>query len=313
MVLSHKDPEQVERLVKAILTLHSTARVFVQHDARSSHAPTISDPRVLVREHHRQADWGSWELVLATLDALTAATTALNPDLLVLVSGQDYPARNLEKWATDFIDSGGGWIGDVQPLRYTPRWGRKRGGGDDDLTRYIYKWYRLPFGGRITESESRFARASLRLLWKVSHYVEPVLSIRNVARGSGLHVGIRSFRGPFSGGTLCYKGSQWLALDRQHLIMLLARHASDKRLSSAYRRSIIPDESYLQTILMSVGPPQRPPVTYVDWSVAKSPPKVLDLEDLRPILTSGSAFCRKVECGTSDSLMDCLDRIAPSQ
>ena len=60
VVLSHRDPHQVERLIRAIRTSSPSSHVYVWHDARQSATPTSSDPQVHVRAHGARTDWGSW-------------------------------------------------------------------------------------------------------------------------------------------------------------------------------------------------------------------------------------------------------------
>lgn len=314
VILSHRNPEQITRLVQTILRLSPNAGVLVYHDARSSAPPLIDNKGVLVVTHTRPSDWGSWELVLNTIDAFRRAREELDPDLVVLMSGQDYPTRNLASWENEFFANGGGWVGTAWPLQYQPRWGKPHGAGDDDLTRYIYRWHRIPFSRALAVPRGRGARAVRWALDKLGHYLEPALDVREVTRGRGLHLGLRAARSPFGTDTPCYRGSQWLALDRSHLDLVLSRHDNDNRLRATYRRSIIPDESYFQTMLVPQSPPQSgPPLTYVEWVVADDAPRILTLDHLAEIVQSGSPLCRKVEPGLSDALVERLDVLAPTR
>lgn len=311
VVLSHRYTDQVSQLVDATIRLSPSSGVLVYHDARACPPPVLDHPNVRVVAHRTAADWGSWELVESTIAAMGIAVRTFDPEMLVLVSGQDHPTRNLAHWERDFFATGGGWIGEAHHLVYKPRWGKPYGVGDDDLTRYIYRWYRVPGSRWLGRSEWAPAVAARSLLMKVGHYAEPAVSVRNAARGRGIHLGLRAIRGPLGRRRPCYKGSQWLAIERSHWDEMLHRHHYDVELRAAYRRSIIPDESYLQTILMSLGPPQTgPPLTYVDWRVAEDAPKSLSLEDLNRVLDSGSPFCRKIEPGISDALVERLDALA---
>lgn len=307
IVLSHRAPDQVTRLVRAILRSSPSSRVVVQHDSRKTEAPRVLDDRVLVLSHGRPTDWGSWDIVAATLEALGLAREVFDPGLVVLVSGQDYPVRHLASWEEEFREEGRGWAGTGHRLRYNPRWGRPSGEGDDDLTRYTYRWYRVPFS-RALGGDTAVARCVRWPLWKLGHHLEPVLDVRAVSRGRGIHIGVRSGRTPFGPTQPCYKGSQWWAMDRRLLDVVLERAQRDRRLMSTYRRSIIPDESFFQSAIAPVCDPSKGhPVSYVEWIVEADAPRVLDMSDLHGILGSGSPFCRKVEPGISDALMDRLD------
>lgn len=312
VVVSHRNPEQVARLVRRILELSPAAGVLVRHDARSAPPPVIDSPRVVVEPHTQASDWGSWDLVQASLDGFRRAAELFDPELLVLVSGQDYPCRNLSVWEKEVAARGGGWVcAFLHPLHYRPRWGRRYGDGDDTLTRYIYRWYRLPGGRWLHRSTSRGAAALRWFLVRVGHYLEPVVAIRTVTRGRGYHVGVRAVRTPYRADAPCQMGSQWLAMDRAGLAEVERALSCDAVMRRTYRRSIIPDESFFQTVLARRSPPLAGlSVTHTVWQVAQDAPRVLTLEDLDEITSSGAAFCRKLEPGVSDELADELDRVA---
>ncbi|HEY0118686.1 MAG TPA: hypothetical protein VGC04_07900 [Cellulomonas sp.] len=312
VVLSHRHPDQVERLVRRILELSPDAAVLVRHDARAAAAPVLASARVRVEAHTDASDWGSWDLVRATLGAMHRAAEMFDPAMLVLVSGQDYPCRDLARWERDFGAAGGGWAcAYLHPLHYRPRWGRGYGAGDDTLTRYLYRWYPLPGGRWLHRSGSRVAAALRWLLVRAGHYLEPVLCVRNVTRGRGYHVGLRALRTPFGAGTPCQMGSQWLAMDRGALAEVERALSGDRVLRRTYRRAIIPDESFVQTVLARRGPPLEGfSVSHSVWQAERDAPRTLTLGDLDGVLASGAAFCRKLEPGASDTLADELDRIA---
>ena len=239
IVLSHRDPAQVERLAAAITRASPQGHVFITHDGRRSAAPRPAE-RVHVRAHGLSTDWGSWELVEATLDAFEWAREAVDPDLVVLVSGQDYPVRELATWEREFLATGGGWIGGATPLAYRARWGRRRGEGTDDLTRYTYRWYRLPETGLAHLLPLGLQRLRTRARGAFFLRAEPVLSWRHVARGRGSYLGIRLWLTPFSRTRPCCKGPQMVAIDRALLDRLLAATAPGTALRKHFRRRSFP-------------------------------------------------------------------------
>jgi len=303
VVLSHTEADQVTRLVHAILRSSPEATVFVTHDARRTPAPVIDDERVHVRSHGRATDWGSWELVEVTLEAMREARDAVDPDLLVLVSGQCYPVRPLSAWEHELL-AAGGWQGTARELAYAPAWGSRHGTGDDELTRYTHRWY--PVGA--LDGVLRSGRLPGRALWALAHRTEPLVSLRVVARGRGAHVGLRG-RMP-SGSSATHLGSQWLALDRERLDLVLRELGEGSPLRRVYERSVIPDESAIQTALARQQPPTvARPVSYSVWVADDDATRTLDIDDLDAVLASGSPFCRKVHTVRSAELMDALDRV----
>ena len=309
VVLTHKDWPQVERLVRAILASSPEAFVLVAHDNRVARFPTaVDDPRVEVFEHGLATDWGSWELVEATLRSFEHVRRRADPALVVLVSGQDYPVRRLVDWEAEVL-AAGSWIGTAEELHYTPHWGRRRGEGQDTLTRYTHRWFQTPLARRGIRFGGRVGRLLRRVRGAVALRTEPLLSVRVVTRGRGVFWGIRR-RAPFSPERPCYSGSQWVALRRPELDHLLDEDlAPGSRLHRFYRRTVIPDESALVTPLSwRAAPSGLPPVAHVTWDPLLDQPTVCDLEDLDDLVRSGSPFCRKVDSVISAGLMDALDQ-----
>lgn len=309
VVLTHKDWPQVERLIRAIRASSPTAFVLISHDNRATRFPTSADdPRVEILEHCLETDWGSWELVEATLRSFEYVRQRVDPELVVLVSGQDYPVRRLVDWETEVL-AAAGWVGTAEKLHYEPHWGPRRGEGQDTLTRYTHRWFQTPLARRGIRLSGRVGRSLRRLRGAVALRAEPVLSVRVVTRGRGVYWGIRR-RTPFSSEQPCYYGSQWVALPRAELDRLLGEDlAPGSRLRQFYRGTVIPDESTLVTPLSWRAPPSGlAPVTHVTWDQELDQPSVCSLDDLDDVMSSGSAFCRKVDPVLSADLMNELDR-----
>lgn len=311
IVLSHRDPDQVTRLVRTIRASSPRSQVFVSHDSRSSAPPRIEDPRTHVAAHGRATDWGSFEIVQATLDALRWAQRVADPDMAVVISGQDYPTRRLESWERAFLRAGG-WAGTARRLNYRPRWGRgDEAGTDRALLWYAYRWVRLPrwMSDRLPDPvRTRW----YRLLHGVLKRTEPALAYHFLRRGRGPYVGVPRRHGPFSDDRPCYKGSQWLAMDRPLVDLVVADAAPGSRLYDTFQDSLIPDEAFLQTMLSWAAPVQPDSaVSYLDWGTdarAESP-RVLGIGDLPAVLASGAPFCRKVDPVDATGLLDALDRV----
>lgn len=306
VVLAHDAWEQTERLCRAVVRSSPRARVLVALDGRGiSDVPASPDPRVEILVHGRASDWGSWELVEATLDALRHARARFDPDLVVVISGRDYPIRPLIPWEQEAL-AAGTWHGQAHTLEYTPRWGRALGVGDDRLTRYAYRWVRAPW--------SRMAQGAPSWWWRLHSAaalrLEPLFSIRVVSRGRGLHYGLRRIPTPFGAAQPCFFGSQWFAVPRHMLAVLLDEDFAERgRLRSIYRRTVIPDESAFVTALAWRGSKSDlPPITHVRWDASADQPVIWTIHDLPELVESGSPFCRKVDGVLSASLLDELDR-----
>lgn len=308
VVLTHRDWQQVQRLARAILASSPDARVLICHDSRKeTFSPNVSDQRILVYEHKLASDWGSWELVEATLEAFKIARDRWNPQLVSLISGQDYPVRDLVVWEREAL-AASGWIGEATPLTYEPHWGRMRGEGDDRLMRYAFRWFRAPMARHGVMLPRPLERVLGRVRGALVQLLEPVFGVRVVARGRGRYYGFRR-RTPFTRETPCFFGSQWVAVRRGELDRLLDHDlAPGSRLRRFYRGSIIADESAIVTPLSWRGAAaDLPPVAQYRWDVEGDTTITWTLADLDVLRASGSPFCRKVDAAQSGDLMDALD------
>lgn len=310
VMLTHRDWAQAHRLASAILSSSPAARVLITHDSRVEAFPVeTGDQRIRIFRHGFASDWGSWEIVLATLAGFAEARRWASPDLVCLISGQDYPLRNLAEWESAAI-AAPSWVGQARPLYYRPRWGTRLGEGDDTWTRYAYVWLRTPAARLGLNAHGLAGRMWRRVRDAVGLRAEPILGVRVVARGRGVHYGVRRLMTPFSTELPCYSGSQWVALRRHELDALLdVDLAPGSRLARLYERSLIPDESALVTPLSWRAPPSElPPVTKVEWLPDLDRPRTYTLEHLAQLVSSGSPFCRKVDPVVSATLLDELDR-----
>jgi hypothetical protein len=103
-------------------------------------------------------------------------------------------------------------------------------------------------------------------------------------------------------------GSQWVAVDRRHLGLLLEDFAAGSPLRRVYERSLIPDESALQTALARHRPPSiGTPVSHSVWVPELDTTRTFTVDDLAEVRATGSPFCRKVDPVRSATLMDALD------
>jgi hypothetical protein len=304
VVLSHRDPEQVERLAGAIHALSPSADLIVSHDTAGSPAPVLVDDRDRVVERSDGAAWGRFALVDAVLDVFRSLPSTT--EWAVVISGQDYPIVALEAWEDELRASGADALFFPLPLSDRVRFGRSRNGFGHNLARYHQRHFH--FTGNRAPAIVR------KLRWRVQRaatHVQPILSYWVLPDGSRT-LGIRRFGTPFDGRFLCYKGTQWMAVSRRAVERVLAVD-SEGTLRRYYERTLIPDESYIHTI---VG--NDPELVVLGRSVSEASfvdhqpnPAVVTPDDLERCLElaekSQAAFVRKVDTSHPE-VPDALDR-----
>ena len=290
LILAHKEPRQVEALAARILELSPHGQVVVHHDLAASELPWGGRPpsRVHFVERSRVL-WGDWSIVEATLRMVRFALEQLHADWFVVLSGEHWPVADLCQWEEKATASGIDAFVEADPLPERLRFGRSDEGPNMYLSRCIHSWV------TVSQPHRPAAHRAIGGLWKLSLYVNPIVTVEYSHRRQTWFFGRPRSRGPLQNWTF-YKGSQWIAFNRRAAETIL--HTSPA-VTDWFRRGHIPDETYFHTVLrhaedlvvttgivtyVPIGPKQPT----VRWMLLK-------LEDLPAVWTSGAAFARKVD------------------
>lgn len=307
LVLSHTHPELVARLSDRLLRADDQCHVVVDHESTAtSPEPWLPrDPRLQIRISERPGGWGGYGLVSAVVDALAAIRRDLDPDWVVLLSGQDYPVqppRELrEKLQSSGTDAHITVLCQVSP-------GARRGVERWWHVRYYFRWRTLPRLPSILPP--RIRRKRIHAVHRLS-MAQKRLFLWSLPRGSGTRMGVPRAETPFSDGYPCWGAYQWFAVSRRGLDTLDRELRARPELVQLYKTSVIPDESMLQTVLLNA-----PDLVTVQPNLTFQRPTGegdahaadLTLDDLPTILASDRAFARKMHPDRSSALMDALDQ-----
>lgn len=296
LILAHRYPEQLARLIRRLDTPHS--RFFVHIDRRVDIGPfrrachTLPANRVQWIDR-TAAPWGGFGVVQATIDGLSAiAAEPIAVDFVVLLSGQDYPIkcnsaiasylhRNLGK---SFVTH------TTMPVWDWPMWGSA--GGIEKIDRYWF-WF----------------RGWLRVYPPLSPPVNTKERLLN--RLFGLR-----FRLPrcLPNGIRPYAGSQWWCLAWSAVQYILGFVKQNRQFVSFYRYTRLPDEMFFQTILLNARDSNikdnivNGSLTYADWGRPSPPwPAVLTSEDIDQLATAWGLFARKFDLTVDPQVLDLID------
>jgi hypothetical protein len=292
-IASHTNPEQVARLVRRVRRDSPASLVLIHHDESQSHLGAerfAGDPNVLVIRDAVAVEWGQFsqvELVLRGIDALLA--DGRDFDWLVLLSGQDYPIRPIAEFEADLARLGDGAIAYEEQTTL--------------LDRYVLSWYRLP-----RRLENRITNA---LFSRLSRFNARQSFLRFVSGRVGCRIGVRTGRSPFSTALRPYKGTTWWTLSRRCIDYVRAYVRDNPGFVDWYRRrTLMPDESFFQTILFNAGifRLRNDDGRFVRWEPPEAPsPVTLRTVDLDAVLTSGKYFGRKFDDRIDANVLDRLD------
>lgn len=300
IVLSHTQPALVARLARRLLAGDPEAHVIVEHDPGGPPLELRDGDRLHVRVSTAPRAWGGFGLVAGVLEALRFAHDRLDPEWIVLVSGQDYPAapareirRRLEASGQDAL----------MQVRHDVDPDAREGAAAWWRARYFMRWYRWPLGGTRLGPRREGLQRRLSM-------AQPFVFVWTLPRGAGTYVGFRRRRTPFGPDFVCRAGSQWFALGRAARVSVLEQLRRRPELIAYYERTIIPDESFFTTLVtndpaLRVG---EQDLTFTSMGGAgEAHARVLEAGDLDAILASGRPLVRKVDPELSAGLMDALD------
>jgi Core-2/I-Branching enzyme len=292
LVFSHRNPEQVLRLVAA-LQEGPAAQVVVRHDQRRSElAPAeAKEAGAHLLGDEIELEWGGWSQVQAILHGLQQVRDLLDPDWLLTLSGQDYPLRPVAEIESSLAQSeldgmlGDAWELDTSSSPEPPR--------DDFFLRYAYRHYPAP-----------------RKAPRLPRRLRPLVYLRELPVPLRPRLGVRRLRLPFGPGFRCQVSADWLTLSRRALEALLDGARAERRLMRYYRRAAIPSESFFATVLLKDSSLRiaRQNRRFASFPGPLAPhPDTLTSSDLERVLASGCDFARKFDVEVDAKVLDLLD------
>jgi hypothetical protein len=294
---THRDPDQVLRLVRTLRTGSPRSLVVIQHNpagCKLDHAPLQALGDVHLLDIGYRQIRGNWSCqVQPTLDAMAwLGEQRIDYDWLVTLTGQDYPVMPLAQSERILRDGGhDAFLRHWDVLAPGSPWPRHK-----PVRRYWYRYARYP----------RVPMPALRLLRTVSHLVPGLY----VSLFYGPFVGVRARRNPWHDGYRCYGGWAWGALRREAVAAIVEAMRTDTALVEFYRHTMSPEESILQTILCNDGRfrVHDDDLRYIDYTgTTTGSPRTLGCADV-PVLTSGRyAIARKFDPAVDAVVFDRLD------
>jgi Core-2/I-Branching enzyme len=304
LILSHRAPDQLLRLVRTLRRGSPQAQIVVSHDYCASHL----DPAIFhgisnftLLPSRTPVAWGSWSQLARYMHALEWAEANLSFGWIVPLSGQDYPIRplaeieeELERTTSDVLIDKPLHIQRDVPSSYGPALEQ------DYRMWFFYRHYRLPSWGLPRVVRRLSVRSPGRM---------PLWYLRHMAADGPIYVGLRS-RTPFDAGLRCLKGSDWFTASSRAVARLVRAWREDADLVKHYRRTLSPVESFFHTVLLNAQdlPASLDNRRYIVWARDAAHPKLLRSEDLDDMLASGQHFARKFDLDVDSTVLDELDR-----
>lgn len=276
IISAYRNPAQVVRLVQRLASAPNVILVHVDRRSPPAVFDVIRTPleplpnvRFLPRHSCRWGDFGHVQATLAGIRELVTSGVAY--DMLVLLTGQDYPIKPDSMIASTLEQGHGKSFVEWFPLP-APQWAL---GG---LNR-IERWHVWPAGHHLTFPPLNGALARL------------------------------PFRRRFPGGYRPFGGSSYFCLTRRHVEYIAEFVQREPAFVRFFRNAHIPDELFFQTLLLNaplgdelVNANQH----LIDWPPGARSPQLFGPADVERLVTSPKLFARKFDTIAD---LDVLDRI----
>lgn len=276
VVLSHREPGQVARLVDRI-TQGTNAVAVVHHDPTGEPLSLRPSSSVAVIPDPVACRWGRLSIVQAQWKALRFVRDNV-PDFswVLLVSGQDYPIRSMASIEAELAAS----PHDAY-LRHFPV-----GDPADD----VVAWQAL--------TRRRYLRKR-RL--PGTHRSVPLPFAR---------------RHPFRDGVGLYVGDMWFNLSATAVHRMFEAEALADRLMRYLRFAPIPDEAFICSLALNVRPAldvAPDSKRFISWRERQAHPDTITAAHLDRLRESDAFFARKVDVRAHPEVPDLLDELAAAR
>jgi len=295
-IQTHKNPEQIYRLVRTIKQSSSAAQILIGHDFNSCYldlSPLRDLSNIALLKINFLVKRGSFSLLKPYLNAIDWLHEHNSDfDWLIYLSGQDYPTQPPHKMEQFLRDSGyDGFIRYWSITSPESPWGVEKG-----HRRYFYHYYELP---------NKLARWFFVRRSKI----EQLSPIRFYPTYGSL-VGLPARSVPFNERFICYGGRQWHSLSRKCVEFLRGFLRDNQFLMDYYQRTVVPDESFIQTVLVNSGMFKlcNDDGRYVDFSGNQAGhPRTLTTRDYETLKNGKFFFARKFDLSEDSEILDMLD------
>ncbi len=301
LIQTYKNPAQIKRLVSTIKRLSPNSQILITHDSNSpplnsQEFTSISGLYLISNPGGR----GDFFTVQSCLDALKwSFVHQIEFDWIVNLSGQCYPTQPLAAFEQFLAETQfDGFLEYRDVLSENGYYGLR-----ESLERYFYQYWHS--GIHLDKPWQKALIKPIRVLVNNS---QPFLKLTTSYQVSW---GIRNFRDTFNVEFKCFGGSLYKILSRKCAQYL--QETAEKRvdLVDYYKKTIAPEESFMQTVLANskLFNLCDKNYFYMDWNNSKhGRPKILTMEDY-PILTESKDiyFARKFDPAVDNEILDRLD------
>ena len=312
MILNHRSPAQLVRLLATLRDQDPSASLVVHHDKFRFDIDALRIPDELgvkLLTSPAPITWGDFSMVDAYWRTLAWLTEHVEFDWVVLLSAQDYPIKPLARLHQLLESTDGDALIESMPVaEITIPHDRI-----DVNFRYNYRYVtpsKLRAERHLPPTVHTRARAASAFFIDLINNRQSFVHMYRYPDPLPTRFGVRSRSTPFTPTVPCWYGSGWPALNFVAAETIVRYASENAKFMNYYRSVIIPDESVTATIigndpgldLVRIG------LHHVRWSNGVSGhPDVFRESDLEELSRSSQVFARKFDAGLDSAILDRLD------
>ncbi len=281
IILAHKNPEQVERLIAALDDNHSHFFLHIDKNSNDCFLERMKTNEKLVLVERVKTEWGGFGIVQATLNAMNSVQNhpvAFN--FVLLISGQHYPIKSNLHIHEFLRHTRHHAFLEHTSIPNPQRW-KIRGG--------MYRIDKYFFG---LKAHQRFTAKTLNFLSSK----------------------LKKLQRKFPEDMTPYAGSQWWVIDRYALNYILDFLKDNESYKNYHLHTFAPDELFFHNILLNAKDEKlrngiaNKDLLYMRWPDSNSGhPSILNRHDLPDMLLSDALFARKFDAGQDAAVLDVID------
>jgi len=297
LIQTHKNVEQIYRLIKTIKASNTDNKVIVSHDFTNCNLDINSLQNNGIKVLHGKGGRGNFSSVQSYLNAIKyLIDNRVEYDWLIYLSGQDYPIKPISEneyflSKTDYD----GFMEYFNVFSLLSHWSIQEG-----QSRYLFKYQQID----ILKQFPYWLKNLFRPI-QIINYLQPFFRINLAYEMLGLRR-----KSLFNQDFICYGGSFFTTLSRECVDYLHNFCQYHPEVVEYYKEVCVSDESFLQTILINSRKFNlcNDNKLYFDFSKTKNGrPKVLTISDYDAINQSNAHFARKFDMDEDRIILDILD------
>ncbi len=298
LIMSHKDPEQIYRLIRTIKRLNPNSHILLSHDSINctldiSMLQTFSGVDV----QYTTAERGDFSLIYKYFSAIKYLfSNKIDFDWLITLSGQDYPTQPLSE--LEYLLSTTEYDGFLQYFKvFSPEspWSIREGS-----QRYLYQYKRM------FSSLPNWIISIVKAI-KIVNYLQPFIRIHS---SYGLRIGLK-LKSIFNNNFQCYGGYFLSILSKECVEYLDYFYHNKSRVVKYYKSVLQPEESFIQTALVNSKKFKlyNECKHYFDFSkTSHGHPAILTEKNYTAMTQRKYYFARKFDVNVNSKILDILDQ-----